>query len=170
MKKFNEQVTYAVSADRVREAQTDEGFVDFLASRFASELNAQVLAKESRMDGETAVLTATVHVPIEGLPDIASRFLGKGIDVTVTERWNPASGDTHTGDFSVTTDPKKATLTSDFTLADAEGGSVRSYDGSFTVHVPLVGGAIESQAMKYIASVLRVEKRAVEAYLEQKDS
>lgn len=161
MKKFSEQVTYSVSAEEVRRAQTEKGYVDFLAERFASELNATVRQKSSRTEGDTTTLSATVTVPVSGVPDIAKRFLGSSIDVTVTERWKDAL----TGDFEVTTEPRKLTLASDFALRDTAGGCVRTYDGSFTVHVPLIGGTIETQALSYIAAVLRIEKRAVEAYL-----
>nr|NLD41105.1 DUF2505 domain-containing protein [Actinomycetales bacterium] len=168
MKKFTAEATYSIPAARVREIQSDEAFVDFLAQRFAGEFGAEVRSRSVTVEGETATMVATVYAPAEKLPSMARRFLPQGVEVTIRQNWDaPAADGSHTGEFLVSTKPDKATMRTRFVLRDAGEGSRRSHTGEISVKVPLVGGAVESQALKYTDRVMGIEARVLEMYLKE---
>lgn len=168
MKKFSADATYSVPAARVREIQTDEAFVDFLAQRFAGDVGAEVRSRSVTTDGETATTVATVFVSPDNLPGMARRFLSDGVEVTIRQVWDaPAADGSHTGEFAVSSKPDKATLRTRFVLRDDGEGSSRHYDGQLSVNIPLVGGAVEKEALKHTDRVMRIEAEVLEAYLRE---
>ncbi len=168
MKKFTAEATYSVPAARVREIQTSEEFVDFLAARFAGEVGAEVRSRSVVQEGDVTVATATVHVSPDSLPSMAGRLLPQGADVTITQRWNaPAPDGSHTGEFLVGVRPDKGSMRADFVLRDTGEGSRREYDGQLSVNVPLVGGAIENKALGYTDRLMGIERRVLELYLDE---
>ncbi|MDO5494526.1 MAG: DUF2505 domain-containing protein [bacterium] len=171
MKKFTAEATYSIPATQVRSIQTDEAFADFLVERFAGEVGAEVRSRSVTQQGDREVLTAVVYAGPEKLPNMARRFLSKGVEVTIEQLWDaPAADGSHTGEFRLTTVPDRGSMRAGFVLRDdANGGSRRSYDGELSVNVPLVGGAIENQALKYTDRVMGIEARVLEMYLEQQE-
>lgn len=168
LKKFTAQTVYSISADQVRAVQLDTGFVDALADQYAAKLGAEVRSRGVTRTGDAADSHITIHVPEAAIPAAAQRFLKGGLDVVVTQHWDaPAPDGAHHGFIDVATKPDRGGMRAAFTLKDTALGSARDYQGELKVNIPLVGGMIEGQALKYADQVVSMEAREVEAYLKE---
>lgn len=169
MKDFTATTSYPVTAAQVREVQLDEGFVDYLAQRFASQATAEIRALAVHRDGPTARTELRLFIAAADLPQASARFLPGGVEVTILQRWDaPTPDGKHTGELHITTNPDKVALHARFTLEDTWGGrATRTYKGQLAVKIPLLGGMLEGQAVKNADRALALEAELVSDYLKE---
>ena len=171
MKTFAAETTYSHTAAEVRAAESEEGFVDFLAERLSGELGGEIRSKSVVNDGGRTTVTVVFYVPSSTLPAPAKMVIGDGVEATLVLRWLEQKADgSLPGELEVTSRPSKATIRSSFVQSDTETGSTRAYTGELTVHVPLVGGRVEGEAVKRMDRIVGFERRFVEEYIASKGS
>jgi hypothetical protein len=115
-------------------------------------------------DGERSHLTLRYQF-VGSLDPIAQRLLA-GRDLTWRQDLDV---DCATGagrlTFQAEADPRRLHGTADFTIAPADGGSVRVLDGQLVVAFPLVGGRAERHILPGLVRRLDLEAQALDEHL-----
>ena len=101
------------------------------------------------------------HQPATGIPSFAKKFVSDEIEIVQTEDWT--SG-TH-ADVHVEIPGRPGHMTGIVDLREEDGGTVEVIDMTIKVHLPLVGGKIESLIGEMLVKALKAEHKVGRDYL-----
>lgn len=133
-------------------------------------LGAQDVRSEHEDDPEgRLVVTTTLTMPTDRVPDVARPFVGSSITVRETQRWQaPGSDGSRIGTMLLEVVGTPARVTGDMRLGPAGPDASRiDINGQLVANVPLVGRRLERAAMPYVSTVMRMEETAAQRYLDQ---
>jgi len=137
---------YDAAPDRVHAMLTDPAFWQFALDGQVDSCQVDAVA-----DGVTIQLGMAA-------PSQVSRFTGDTIQATLKATWASQGSDTWQG--PITIDPGKlpGDFTGSSTIAPAGDGTDVTYDGNFTIKIPLLGKTIEEKALPYMTGVLDAQQ------------
>lgn len=147
-----ETTTVNAPIDKVAEAYASEDFARFVCSKLGIGFGSFTVAGPT--SGEFSA-TTTRSVGADKVPDIAKKFVSKGLQMEQTDRVSaPATdaGRTINSDIKVSGMPITATATQ--TLAPQGEKTVINVTGEVTCGIPLVGKKIAAAAEPYVGKVL----------------
>jgi hypothetical protein len=152
---FHTQHHYDADTNRVYGMLTDPAFLDSL---FAA---ADGLPHQVSVDGGHTVLRAQAPAPQQ-----ITRFTGPTLSVTLDIAWGAADASgRRSGPVSVSVAKVPASLIGTATIAADTSGSTVTYDGEFTVRIPLVGAKLERTAAPYLTQGLDAQQDLGRAWL-----
>jgi hypothetical protein len=140
----------------------------FLNARLAAlgGTHAQLVEHSVEPDGRARV--ALRHgVAGESLPPAVRTLLGGDLMIDRVETWRPNPSSGYTGTVSVTIPAMPGELGGTQRLADVDGGSELTIDGSVNIPIPFVGGRIEETVAEQIGKLLDSEQAFAEEWLTQ---
>ncbi|MCL1841170.1 MAG: DUF2505 domain-containing protein [Propionibacteriaceae bacterium] len=117
-----------------------------------------------RVDVEGSHTVLHVDLPA---PRQATRFTGDTLHVTLDIVWaaQPGPDGRYTGPITMDVAKAPVQLSGTATIApDGQGTSV-TYEGEFTVRVPMFGRQLEQQAAPYVTRVLEIQQTHGRAWL-----
>lgn len=100
--------------------------------------------------------------PADGIPSFATKFVGDKIQIVQRESWNSQSE----AALDVTIPGKPGHVKGSVTLAADGSGTLETVEGEVKVHIPLIGGKLESLIADLLKSALRSEQKVGEAWLD----
>jgi len=152
---FRTQHTYDAPPERVFAMLTDPSFLDGMLAE------APVSDRQVSVNGGHTVITAGAAAPHQ-----LARFTGDHLQVTLEVNWTSATPDgRHTGPISVSVHKLPAKLAGTATIAPVPAGSTVTYDGEFSIGIPIVGKQLEQRAAPYLTQVLDAQQAAGQAWL-----
>lgn len=161
--KFQEDYAYPAAFDRIWKMYQDPDYtVKRLAAAHLDEAQVQVGGDDSKFRVEVTAL-----IPASDLPSVAQRFVKSDVQVTLVEEWTRSGADAATGTSVIKAKGAPVSFTSQSTLTGSEEKTQRSMNGDVKVSVPLVGGRIEKEAIKYVPRLVQGELEASAEWLEQ---
>ena len=152
---FSAQHTYDASPDRVFAMLTD---ADFLGSMMTS---PSIKSHQVSVDGTHTVIAADAPAPSQ-----IKRFTGDTLTITLDIDWctvTPEGG--RTGPITVVVAKLPAKLSGTATVAPQGSGTTVTYEGEFSIRIPLVGGKLEGMAAPYITKVFDAQHLAGQDWL-----
>ena len=166
--RFRHVNTYAASPAEVH---------TMLATReFRDEVCTYQRALEHSVDVTSGPATTTVVITqsqaMEGAPAAARKLVGSSVRIVQREVWQGGAGDSSglTADFSMEIPGKPGHLKGQIALVDKGDGTCDEvFTGEVKVHVPLVGGKLESFIADLLTRALRREGRVGVTWLERQD-
>lgn len=160
-----ETTTVNAPVDQVIAAYSNEDFARFVSER------ARVGLESFSVDGDTAgafTITTVRSIPADRVPDIAKKFVSKGLGMTQTDR---VSAPEANGSRSVVTEvsvngmPVSANANQKL---EAQGETTNiSVNGEVKCGIPLVGKKIAAAAEPYVGKVLSTLATSAEAWISQ---
>ena len=156
---FTQSVSYPGTVDEVVAMYLTPAYLERRFGQFVVEGSQTV-----SVEGERVSFAGTVRPEL--IPAAAARFVKSDLRVSFTEEWatNEAGATSRT---SVTVDGAPVSVEATSTLAPAEAGSVRDVTGNVSVHVPLLGGRIEKEAVAHLGRVVESEQALTTQWLEE---
>ena len=156
---FTQSVSYPGTVDEVVAMYLTPAYLERRFGQFVVEGSQTV-----SVEGERVSFAGTVHPEL--IPAAAARFVKSDLRISFTEEWatNEAGATSRT---SVTVDGAPVSVEATSTLAPAEAGSVRDVTGNVSVHVPLLGGRIEKEAVAHLGRVVESEQALTTQWLEE---
>jgi len=152
---FRTQHSYDASPERVYAMLTD---AEFLGGMMTS---PSIQDHQVSVDGSHTVVRASLAAPAQ-----VARFTGNTLQVTLDIDWATASPDGgRRGPIVVSVAKLPAKLAGTATLAPQGAGTTVTYEGEFSVSLPLVGGKLEGMAAPYITRVLDAQQTTGRAWL-----
>lgn len=151
--------------DRVAAALADEGFARFVCEKLGIGFESFQVAG-SPEGAFTA--TTTREVGADKVPDVAKKFVSKGLHMTQEDSVSAPEADgarTVNSNIKVTGMPVNATATQQ--LKPQGEQTVINVSGEVTCGIPLVGKKIAAAAEPYVGRVLTKLGRIVEEWLAQ---
>lgn len=100
--------------------------------------------------------------PADGIPSFATKFVGDRIHIVQRETWTSPDE----ADLDLAIPGKPGHVKGKVTLAPAGAGTLETVEGEVKVHIPLVGGKLESLIANLLKSALHSEQRVGKAWLE----
>ncbi|WP_206192465.1 DUF2505 domain-containing protein [Scrofimicrobium canadense] len=161
--KFQEDYAYPAAFDRIWQMYQDPDYtVKRLAAAHLDDAQVQVKGDDSKFRVEVSAL-----IPASDLPSVAQRFVKSDVQVTLVEEWTRSGTDAATGTSQIVAKGAPVSFTSQSTLTGAGNETQRSMSGDVKVSIPLVGGRIEKEAVKYVPRLVQGELDASSVWLEQ---
>ena len=156
---FTQSVSYPGTVDEVVAMYLTPAYLERRFDQFVVEGSQAV-----SVEGERVSFAGTVRPEL--IPAAAARFVKSDLRISFTEEW--ARGEAGaTSRTSVTVDGAPVSVEASSTLAPAEAGSVRDVTGNVSVHVPLLGGRIEKEAVAHLGRVVESEQALAAQWLEE---
>lgn len=156
--------TYPFTFDQVWQMYADEAFTQLrlqMAGIQATEVHVE--SSDSQI-----VIHGFASVPTTAAPAAMKRFLPEAVKVTVKEQWRKTSADKAEGTMLIETDGIKASISAKSSLLAKGAGTERTMDSVVKVGIPLVGGKIEKEALKYVPKLIAAELEAADEYWKEK--
>lgn len=160
-----ETTTVNAPIDEVIAAYSNEDFARYVSER------ARVGLESFSVAGDTAgefTITTVRAVPADRVPDIAKKFVSKGISMTQTDKVSAPAADgsrTVNTDVSVNGMPVSATATQK--LAAQGETTLITVNGEVKCGIPLVGKKIAAAAEPYVGKVLSTLATSAESWIAQ---
>ena len=153
---FRTQHRYDADPARVFAMLTDP---DFLDGMFADQPG---LTHQVDVRGTHTVLHVDTPAPRQ-----ITRFTGDTLHVTLDIDWatQPATDGSRRGAMAVNVAKVPAGLTGTATIAPDDSGTTVTYEGEFSVRIPLLGAKLEQTAAPYVTRVLDVQQTQGQAWL-----
>ncbi len=156
--RFEHVTSYPAPADEVLAMLTDPAFRE----RVCQEQGAL----EHQVDVTGSGVGARVHIErtqsLDGAPPMVTRFVGQRARVIQREHW---TGPT-TAEFAMETPGRPGHMKGGIRLRQAAGGGCEEvFTGEMRVHVPLVGGKLESLVGRVLVLALVREGEVGRAWL-----
>lgn len=101
--------------------------------------------------------------PTHGFPSVAKRFVGDEIRIVQRESWADSSG----AALEVAIPGRPGHLKGEITLAADGDGTVETVSGEIKVHIPVVGGKLESLVANLLGDALDSEQKVGRRWLDQ---
>jgi hypothetical protein len=99
--------------------------------------------------------------PAHGFPSFAKKFVGDEIRIVQKESWADSGG----ADLEVVIPGKPGHLKGEITLAADGDGTVETVSGEIRVHIPVVGGKIESLVGNLLGDAMDTEQKVGQTWL-----
>ncbi|QRZ61180.1 DUF2505 domain-containing protein [Rothia sp. ZJ932] len=160
---ISENVVVNAPLEKVVAAFASEDFARFVSDRLGISLDS------FSVDGDTAgAYTATAQrgVPADRVPDMAKKFVSKGLSLTQTDAVSAPAADgsrTVTSDIKAGGVPISATATQKLT-ADGDKTDV-AVSGEVNSSIPFVGGKIAKAAEPFAGKALTKVARSLEEWI-----
>lgn len=162
---ISENVVVNAPLERVVTAFASEDFARFVSERLGVTLEA------FSVSGDTAsayTATSTRGVPAERVPDMAKKFVSKGLSLVQTDSVSAPAADgarTVTSEIKAGGVPISATATQRLT---AEGENTKVVvTGEVNSSIPFVGGKIAKAAEPFASKALAKVARSLEEWIQQ---
>lgn len=160
-----ETTTVNAPINDVIDAYANEEFARFVSER------ARVGLESFSVSGDTAgafVITTVRSVPAERVPDIAKKFVSKGLSMTQTDKVSaPAADGSRSVDTEVSVNGVPVSATANQQLAAQGETTVITVDGEVKCGIPLVGKKIAAAAEPYVGKVLSTLASSAETWIAQ---
>ena len=156
---FTQSVSYPGTVDEVVAMYLTPAYLERRFGQFVVEGSQTV-----SVEGERVSFAGTVRPEL--IPAAAARFVKSDLRISFTEEWtrDEAGARSRT---RVTVDGAPVSVEATSTLAPADAGSVRVVTGNVSVHVPLLGGRIEKEAVAHLGRVVESEQALAAQWLEE---
>ena len=162
----NESITVNATVDQVAQAYASEDFARFVCEKL--KIGFEGFSVEGSADGAFTA-TSTRAVSADRIPDMAKKFVSKGLKMTQVDAVSAAAADggrTIESDINVTGMPVNAKASQQL-LPQGEQ-TVIKVSGEVTCGIPLVGKKIAATAEPYVGKVMTKLGRYIEEWLQQK--
>lgn len=155
--RFHKQIEFGAPPDVVWAMLADRDFRESVA-REAGSASYDIAVTET----DTG-LRATIDTrqPATGLPGFARRIVGHELAIHQEEHWSPAG----TGTLEVSIPGRPGHVKGDVALTQVGSGTVQTVDAEVKVHLPLVGGRIETMICQVLGNLLKLQGRVGERWL-----
>jgi Protein of unknown function (DUF2505) len=116
-----------------------------------------------QIEGSGAGMSVLVDqlLPAEGLPGFARKLVGDQIHIVAREDWAALDS----ADLHVTIPGKPGEMTGSVLLAETDGSTTYTAEVAIKVHIPLVGGKVESLIADMLRKALNAEGAVARDYL-----
>jgi hypothetical protein len=162
---FDMSAEYSASVEQVHGAFGDRNYwLTRLAESGAdiATLNSFAVAP----DGSIAV-TTTQALRADRLPAVATQFIRGDLQVVRDEKWAPVSGGEAHAEVTGHIPGAPASLVGKAALRPNGAGSRLEFNATVEVHIPLLGGKVESMIGGALAELFIAEQRFTTAWITQ---
>ena len=151
---FSEKLSFDGTPEDVFTMMTDEAWLAKVAER----LGARLISASS--DNGRIVSHLEFDTP-DSIPTQVRRFFGDTTGMQMVSTWRSANDvGERTGTFQVTVDGFSAASASGQTaLRKTATGSQVTYDGDFTIAIPIIGKRLEAGAARYLIDAIRAQEQ-----------
>lgn len=154
---FDLSADYTGSVERVRSAFSDEQY--WLARLADSGADTATLDDMTVDDDGTVRVATTQTLRTDRLPAMVTQFHPRDLAIVRHETWQPLSDGVAHAEVTGAVPGAPVSLTGTAALAPRDGGSRLTFTASVEVHIPLVGGKLESFIGGKLAELVAAEQR-----------
>jgi uncharacterized protein YndB with AHSA1/START domain len=155
--RIRHQLKYDASPDQVYAMLADPGFRERVAS--AMDTVSHDVSVTPAGAGMAVRIDMVQHT--RGVPGFAKKVVGDQTRVVQAERW----ADHRSAELELEIPGKPGHVRGTITLAEDGTGTVETFEGEVSVHIPLVGGKLEGVVEKLFVSGMDTEQRVGTAWL-----
>ncbi|MDE0572575.1 DUF2505 domain-containing protein [Demequina sp. B12] len=153
---------FAANVEDVIAMFADDDFVQRRAQSSGDE-HGDALLSGSVAEGFTVSIRRVV--PSTSIPQEFRGFVGSDLSVRYTEVWEPNTGGTRQGTFSVEIVGAPGHASGNLSLIPSDGGTDLELEGSVSVRIPLFGSMIEKSLVKSVSTGLEDELAVADEWL-----
>jgi hypothetical protein len=160
---FDLSANYGGTVEQVRAAFSAE---QYWRSRLADS-GADIATLDSMTVGSDGTLkvTTTQAVLRDRLPALLAQFHRGDLEIVRTETWGPISAGVAHAEVSGTVPGAPVSLAATAVLQPTDSGSRLKYTATVEVHIPLVGGKLETFIGGKLAELVGAEQRFTAAWI-----
>lgn len=160
---FDLSADYPGTVEQVRAAFSDEGY---WRSRLADS-GADVAMLDSMTVGSdgTVRVATTQTLRSDRLPALATQFHPGDFEIVRNETWGPIGGGVAHGEVGGTVTGAPVSLAGTAVLEPTGSGSRLTFTVTVAVHIPLVGGKLETFIGGQLAELVAAEQRFTTAWI-----
>lgn len=159
--KFTESYSYPANLDTVLKMYRDPAFSK--ARMAPGKFNDEKV--EATGDDSNFTVTASAAVNAAMIPDKVRRFVPGTPHFTIEDQWKRTNDVEATGQTVLKVQGVPVSLTLTSTLKQSGSDTLRTIEGELKVSIPLLGGKLEKQAVRYIPQVIKAEQDAAQQWL-----
>ena len=128
-------------------------------------LRANALASQPLEHAVSVEGSVTKTRRVMPTPSVAARLAGPRMAIVDEITWAPAQGDVRTGAALIEVEGLPAKLVGTVQLSPGGRGTLLTYDGDFSVNVPLLGPSLTRQAAPLLLEAIELQQKVGDQYL-----
>ncbi len=160
---FNEKNTHPLPFAQMWDMYRDPAF----SIKRLEKLGAVSPTATASGDESAFTVKSSGAVDPEMIPDAAARFVRGTVTVDVEETWH-READSASGTMTIRVNGAPVRVDAKSTLATEGSGTTRTIVGELQVKIPLIGRAVERQAISLIPRLFEAENQAINLYTNSK--
>ncbi|MBV9513478.1 MAG: DUF2505 domain-containing protein [Mycobacteriaceae bacterium] len=164
---FDLSADYPAAVEQVHAALSDEKY--WLARLAQSGADRATLDSIAVATNGTVRVATTQALRRDRLPAVVTQFHPRDLEIVRTEIWGPVSDGVARADVTGAVPGAPVSLTGTGLLAAATAGSRLTFTGTVEVHIPLVGGKLETFIGGKLAELVAAEQRFTAAWITAHD-
>lgn len=132
--------------------------------------NAGAIDAKATVDGDDDAFTIRCSGKVDPsmIPAVAQRIIRGDVTMDIQEVWHRTGDDSAKGVTSIRVNGAPVRVDANSTLSTENGETLRRMIGELQVQVPLLGRALEREAMGVVPQLIRAENKAVDQYQKSK--
>jgi len=154
---FDLSATYHGTVEQVRSAFSDEQY--WLTRLAGSGADTATLDSMTVADDGTVTVTTTQALRSDRLPAMVTQFHPRDLEIVRHETWSPVSDGVAHAEVAGSVPGAPVSLGGTATLEPAADGSRLKFTATVEVHIPLVGGKLETFIGGKLAELVAAEQR-----------